>query len=131
MGVKIGLAVLGLFNVLNGLFMLALPVDWFGQVIGAHVPMGPMDTHFIRDVGFAFLASGVGLAWGVRSGLTAGAFALAGSVWPMLHALFHIDLWAMHGMPHGQALINEGFGVVVMSTIGVVVAWLRFRKGDV
>jgi hypothetical protein len=130
MGVKIGLAVIGLLNVLSGLFMLVLPVDWFHQVIGEHVAMGPMDTHFIRDIGFAFLASGVGMGWGLRRGAAAGAFALAGSVWPMLHALFHLDLWAMHGMPHGQALISEGVGVIAISTLGAIVGWLRFRQGD-
>ncbi len=129
MGVKIGLVLVGLFNVLNGLVMLAVPVAWFGQVIG-DMPMGPLDTHFIRDVGFAYLASGTGLIWGLRRGAVAGAFALAGAVWPMLHAFFHLDLWTMQGMPHGQGLINEGFGVLVMSFAGAAVGWLRFKQGD-
>jgi len=130
MGLKIGLIVVGLLNILNGLFMLIAPVPWFAQVIGEHVPMGPLDTHFIRDVGFAYAASGAGLLLGLRRGLAAGAFALAGAVWPMLHALFHLDLWAMHGVPHGMSLVNEGLGVVVASLAGAIVGWVRFRQGD-
>lgn len=129
MGLKIGLVLVGLFNVLNGLYMLVNPDAWFARVIG-DMPMGMMDDHFIRDVGFAYLASGVGLIWGVRAGATAAAFALAGSVWPVLHAFFHLDLWAMHGVPQGAALLNEGVGVVVLSFLGAMLAWLRFRKGD-
>lgn len=129
MGLKIGLIVIGLFNVANGLFMLVNPDAWFARVIG-DMPMGMMDDHFIRDVGFAYLASGVGLIWGSRAGATAAAFALAGAVWPVLHAFFHLDLWAMHGVPQGMALINEGVGVVILSFAGAALAWLRFRKGD-
>src|SRR5689334_11921865 len=129
MGLKIGLVLVGLFNVLNGLFMLVNPDAWFAKVIG-DMPMGMMDDHFIRDVGFAYLASGVGLIWGIRAGATAAAFALAGATWPVLHAFFHLDLWAMHGVPQGAALLNEGVGVVVLSFLGALLAWLRFRKGD-
>lgn len=129
MGLKIGLSVVGLFNVLNGLFMLIDPDGWYTRVIG-DMPMGMMDAHFIRDVGFAYLASGVGLIGGIRSGATAAAFGLAGSVWPVLHALFHLDLWAMHGIPQGMTLVSEGIGVVVLSAAGAALAWLRFRRGD-
>jgi uncharacterized protein YjeT (DUF2065 family) len=129
MGVKIGLVIVGLLNVLNGLFMLAAPDAWYARVIG-NVPMGMMDAHFIRDVGFAYLASGAGLIWGIRTGPLAAAFALAGAVWPILHALFHLELWAMQGAPQGMQLINEGVGVEVLSFLGAMFAWLRYRKGD-
>jgi len=129
MVVRLGLALIGLFNILNGLFMLAAPDAWFARVIG-DMAMGPMDDHFIRDVGFAYAASGTGLLLGLRRGAAAGAFALAGSVWPVLHALFHLNLWAMHGIPTGMNLINEGIGVVVLSALGLLVGWMRFKQGD-
>jgi hypothetical protein len=94
------------------------------------MPMGMMDDHFIRDIGFVYVASGVGFFWGLRSGATAAAFALAGATWPVLHAFFHLDLWATHGVPQGMALINEGVGVIVLSFAGALLAWLRFRQGD-
>jgi hypothetical protein len=129
MALKIGLALAGLFNVLNGLLMLVDPGTWYARVIG-DTPMGMMDVHFIRDVGFAYLASGAGLIWGIRAGPMAAAFALAGAFWPVLHALFHLGLWAMNGVPHGAALLNEGVGVVVLSFAGALFAWFRFKQGD-
>lgn len=129
MALKIGLALVGLFNVLNGLLMLVDPTAWYARVIG-DMPMGMMDAHFIRDVGFAYLTSGVGLVWGIRAGATSAAFTLAGAVWPVLHALFHLGLWAMNGVPRGAALLNEGVGVVVLSFAGALLAWLRFKPGD-
>src|SRR6201986_2947392 len=104
MGVNIGLGLLGLFNILNGLFMLVNSDAWFARVIG-DMPMGMMDDHFIRDIGFIYVASGVGFLWGFRSGATAAAFVLASAIWPVLHAFFHLTLWAMHGVPQGMALI--------------------------
>jgi hypothetical protein len=129
MGLKIGLTIIGLFNIANGLFMLIGPAAWYARVIG-DMPMGVMDSHFIRDVGFAYLASGAGLIWGTRNGFAAAAFALAGATWPVLHALFHLELWMANGVPHGAALLNEGVGVLVLSFLGALFAWLRFRKGD-
>lgn len=124
-----GLILVGLINLLNGLFMLANPDGWYAAVIG-DTAMGAMDTHFIRDVGLAYLASGMGLAWGARSGATAAALALAGATWPMLHALYHLELWARHGVPTGMALYNEGLGVVVLSFAGAALAWAHFRTGE-
>jgi uncharacterized protein YjeT (DUF2065 family) len=129
MGFRIGLIIVGLFNIANGLFMLVNPDAWFTRVIG-DMPMGMMDDHFIRDVGFAYLASGVGFLWGLRPGATAAAFALAGSIWPVLHAFFHLDLWAMNGIPQGMKFITEGIGVIVISFAGLAIAWLRFRQGE-
>ena len=129
MGLKIGLIVVGLINIANGLFMLVSPDAWFARIIG-DMPMGMMDDHFIRDVGFAYLASGTGFMLGLRRGAAAGAFALAGAIWPTLHAFFHIDLWLMNGIPQGMHLINEGIGVIVLSFAGLAIAWFRFRQGE-
>jgi hypothetical protein len=94
------------------------------------MPMGMMDDHFIRDIGFIYAASGVGFLWGLRSGAMAAAFVLAAAVWPVLHAFFHLTLWAAHGVPHGAALLNEGAGVIVLSFTGALLAWRRFQQGE-
>jgi hypothetical protein len=55
--------------------------------------------------------------------------ALAGAVWPALHALFHIFLWLMHGFPgEPRVAFAEAFGVVFVSLLGLALAAARALK---
>ena len=47
--VRLGLLVIGLFNVANGLYMLLAPGAWYASVPGV-VSTGPMNPHFIVDI---------------------------------------------------------------------------------
>ncbi|MFZ3006326.1 MAG: hypothetical protein WA047_09125, partial [Phenylobacterium sp.] len=45
----------------NGLFMLGAPLTWYDAVPG--VPStGAFNTHFVRDIGAAYLVTALGLA---------------------------------------------------------------------
>ena len=50
-------------NVANGLWMIVSPPSWFTGIPAAVPDTGPLNLHFVRDVGVAYLVSGVGLAW--------------------------------------------------------------------
>src|SRR5678816_1493101 len=52
--------VLGAFNALNGVIMLADGRHWYDTVPGV-VFTGPYNPHFVQDIGAAFLAAGLGL----------------------------------------------------------------------
>lgn len=126
--VRIGLILLGIFHAANGVFMLFAPDQWYYTVPG--VPhTGPINHHFIEDIGLAFLASGVGLVLGARAGVAAAAFALAGATFPTLHAVMHVLMWFSHGFPQGaQLMASEYIGVGGLSFLGAVLAWLRGRE---
>ncbi len=94
--IRAGLSALALAWVLTGLFILLSPEAFYGLVPGLSA-MGPFNSHFIRDVGLAFLASGALLGWGTHK--LAGSIALAGLLWPMLHAAFHLQVWSHRGFP--------------------------------
>src|SRR5450432_1447984 len=94
--IRLLLALIGLANIANGLFMLFAPDQWFASVPGVPVPFNP---HFVMDIGMAYIASGAGLAFGSRMRRTSAVIACAGAAWPVLHALIHIDGWLMHGFP--------------------------------
>lgn len=122
------LLLLGLLHLANGLWMLAAPEAWYAAVPGV-VMTGPINHHFIQDVGLAFMASGAGLALGFRPGLVPAALALAGATWPMLHALLHIWGWLAHGFPADmQVAMSELVGVVLVSAVGFALAWMNARK---
>ena len=125
MAVRVLLLVLGFFHIANGVYMLAAPAAWYAAVPGVTLT-GPFNQHFILDIGMAFVASGFGLAWGMRAGRSAAVIACAGAVWPALHALIHVETWLMHGIAPGT-MVSELVGVAGFALLGVVLAWLRMR----
>jgi hypothetical protein len=126
--VRLGLVILGLFDLVNGAVMLAVPATWYALTPGV-VMSGPMNPHFIRDIGLAFLASGAGLILGARSGGKSAVLALAGATWPALHALLHIVLWFAHGFPReAPQIATEVAGVVVLSALAAGLAWTHAKE---
>ncbi|AKJ27212.1 hypothetical protein [Caldimonas brevitalea] len=77
----------------NAVLMLALPRWWYDSVPGVAL-RGPFNLHFIHDIGVAYLAASVGLAW--RAWSPAGApAALVAALFLGLHAAVHVvDLLA-------------------------------------
>lgn len=122
------LLILGLFHAVNGVYMLVAPQAWFKAVPGVS-GTGPMNHHFVADIGLAFLASGVGLALGALRRPWAPPLAAAGATWPALHALLHIAGWIAHGLPATAAiLVSEGLGVVGVGALGGALAWIRVNQ---
>src|SRR3569832_450101 len=125
--VRMLLLLLGIFHIVNGLFMLIAPAEWYATVPGVTLT-GPCNPQYILDIGMAFVASGAGLMLGARRNANAAIFAVAGATWPALHSLIHIDGWLMHGFPADTRIAtSEVVGVVGLSALGVILAWLRLR----
>jgi len=82
----------------NGLAMLGWPAHWYLAVPGV-ADTGPLNAHFVRDVGAAYLVAG--LAFGaLRAGFAEGrpaAFAACGFLF--LHAAIHLaeTVAGLHG----------------------------------
>lgn len=128
MSIRLILLVLGVLHLANGAWMLAAPDSWYAAVPG--VPLtGPINHHFVEDIGLAFAASGAALICGVRAGLVPAVFALAGAVWPALHALLHIWGWVEQGFPRAtNVAVSEAVGVVAIGLGGLALAALNARK---
>jgi hypothetical protein len=128
MNVRIGLIVLGLIHLVNGCYMLVDPMDWYDIVPGV-VSTGPFNSHFVQDIGLAFVASGAGLMLSVSRAHWAPAFALAGAAWPALHAGLHIFDWISQGFSGDmRTAISEAVGVVGLGLLGVLLAVLRAKE---
>jgi hypothetical protein len=125
---RVLLGLIGLFNLAVGLVMIGGAEAWYWATPGVS-QTGPMNHHFIVDIGLAFLASGAGMLAGFRQGRTAATFAFAGAVWPALHAAFHIFEWFVGGFPRDLRLAaTELLGVVLIGFAGLALAFLRARK---
>lgn len=73
----------------NGLAMLLAPATWYHAVPGV-IYTGPLNTHFVRDIGAAYLCAGVGLAWRAWCGPVAAPAAWLGALFLLLHAGVHL-----------------------------------------
>jgi hypothetical protein len=51
--------VLGLLNLGNGLWMLLAPAGWYRGLPAGVPDTGPLNVHFVRDIGAAFTTIGV------------------------------------------------------------------------
>jgi hypothetical protein len=131
MAVRLMLLILGAFHLLNGLTMLAAPMAWYMAVPGVSAS-GPLNHHFVADIGLVFVASGAGLILGARASAHAAVWAMAGAAWPALHALLHVWGWFAHGFPAtGPLIASEVFGVVGVGALGVALAYARNRQEGV
>ena len=114
------------FVVANGTFMLVNPEAWYWSVPG--VPdTGPFNPHFVRDIAFVYLLSGVALAAGIvwpqqRIGLWGAAAA-----WQLAHALFHV--WeVVVGICGPEALLRDFLGVTLPAIVTVTLTAVAARR---
>lgn len=106
----------------NGAFMVLAAESWWATVPGV-ADTGAFNGHFVHDVGAAYLAAGLGLAWSaVRPRERAAALVALGFMG--LHALFHaIEFTEGHG--GGMAAV---FGVIAPAVIAALaILWPRFK----
>lgn len=112
---------------LNGLFMLIEPRLWYDTVPG--VPMlGPYNTHFVRDVGILYLVVAGGFVWGLRPG--AQNVLLFACVWPVLHAIYHFNMWIGRGFPLDIIAAVNAFGIQAPAWAALYIAWRLSNRRD-
>jgi len=99
-GILLGLFALG--NLANGVWMLGNPAHWYIH-LPANVPgTGPLNEHFVRDIGCIFLLMGIVLAIAVfRRRWRLPAMLLTTAFYGE-HALVHLYDSARHLFPPGQ-----------------------------
>lgn len=82
-------ALVAAFALFNGGFMLVDPFGWY-QAVGTVRFTGPPNQHFIRDIGLAYMASGVVLGFAAVRLSMRWLAAAAGNLWLTVHGLLHI-----------------------------------------
>jgi uncharacterized protein YjeT (DUF2065 family) len=109
---------LALVLVANGLAMLFLPGAWFQAVPGV-IDSGPLNPHFVRDIGCAYLVAAGGFVW-VAWDARAWPAALAGSAFLTAHALLHL-IEAGAGLSHTR--YAELPGVFLLPALALWLSW--------
>jgi hypothetical protein len=98
--------VLAATNIANGLWMLIAPEGWYHGLPAAVPDTGPLNTHFVRDIGAAFLTVGIAFAVATfRAEMRRAVLGFATAFF-VLHAAIHVlDLLEGH-IPASHWLID-------------------------
>ena len=99
--------VLGLGLAVNGLFMLADPMNWYITVPGV-VDTGPPNRHFIGDIGGAYLATSLGLIGGALWPRLAAGGAMVAAIFHLVHSWVHLMDAAAGRCSPAQAVADIG-----------------------
>jgi hypothetical protein len=86
--IALGLGALG--NIANGLWMLADPRGWFHGIPAAVPDFGPLNEHFVRDIGSTFVTLGAALLWAALVPALRVPMLAVVTLFSVLHALVHV-----------------------------------------
>ena len=87
---RIILLIFSVISIANAAWMLLDPEHWYHH-LPAHVPeYGPLNLHFVRDIGIAFLVSGLGLGAAAIRPYARRAFVLGAALFYAGHASVHL-----------------------------------------
>jgi hypothetical protein len=113
---------LGVLSAANGLFMLFAPVAWYA-IVPTVQATGPLNQHFVRDIGAAYLVTGGSLIWFAIE-VRARAAALAGAAFLALHALVHLGdaIAGRESMAHAAADLPT---IYLSAAAALWIAWPR------
>lgn len=115
---------LSIMLIANGTAMLAAPEAWYWHTPGVS-DTGPLNLHFVRDIGAAYLVAGLAFAWLWRTP-TAWPAAFSGCTFLALHALVHVgEMLAGTIDPHH--LLRDLPGVFLIPLAALWLAWPAHR----
>jgi hypothetical protein len=122
--IVLGLAALG--NLGNAAWMLADPVHWYQNLPAAVPDFGPLNEHFVRDIGCAFAVQGLALGAAAIQPRWRVAACLAVALFYTLHAVVHVvdTLRGLVGPEHWRIDLA---GVYVPAALMLAVTWLVAR----
>ncbi len=116
------LLVVGLGLIANALWMLVGPMHWYTDLPAAVPDTGPFNPHFVRDIGCAFLTSGVALVWAFGSPRFRLPLTSVAALFLASHALLHAWDTLRGALGHAHWLLDLP-GVYLP---GLLLPWIAF-----
>jgi hypothetical protein len=100
---------------INGAVMMLAPGWWYPRVPGV-IETGPLNDHFVRDIGAAFLACALAMGWALKDPVRGLGAAVAAATFLCLHAVIHfITPFCGSGLP--WPLLARDFPAVFLPAI--------------
>jgi hypothetical protein len=123
------LAIFGVANLANAGWMLADPAGWYANLPAAVPDTGPLNTHFVRDVGSAFAVMGGALLLAAVRPLLRTPMLGIVALFYVLHALVHVtDTLAGRLPPSHWTIDLPGVYVPALVMIALTAAAARRRS---
>jgi len=94
----------------NAIFMIVAPMKWY-LTVPTVSQTGPANSHFITDVGLAYLCCGLMLSYGASSPSGRWQSLIAGVMWLIAHGLFHVFEFAT-GKATASRFLRDAPGVL-------------------
>lgn len=132
--VQILIVLSALFSLVNGCFMVWDPNYWY-QFLPTVQATGHFNEHFIRDIGLAYLSSGMMLGYAARYPFGRWLAALAGGLWLTMHGAFHVwELLTGIGAQHVFWMDAPGVlgpPLMVWTALGILMARQRISPAGI
>lgn len=111
--------ILGGISLGNGLWMLLSAATWFNNMPIRANDTGPLNSHFVHDVGLVYLLVGIGAFWCAHKIQTCLQIHLAITLFMVGHSLIHISEIFSGALPINHWLID--FPLVTLPAIILIV----------
>jgi hypothetical protein len=117
----------GLGSIGNALWMIADPAGWYRD-LPARVPdTGPLNLHFVRDIGCAYAATGLALCIGAELPAARRGALYAATLFAGFHALLHVADISAGRLPVEHWLVDLP-GVFVPALLLAALCLPRFHR---
>ena len=121
--------IFGLTSLANGLWMLLAPAGWYHDLPAAVPDTGPLNLHFVRDIGAAFTTVGVALCVAAPQAPRRRGVLLAAALFFGLHAAIHVADLAS-GRLHPEHWLVDFPGVFLPALVLAVLCLPRFWRAE-
>ena len=121
MFLKVIYVVMGLGLLANGIYMFFGPESWYHQKVLGVEDTGPMNIHFIRDVGVVSAIVGIGLLWSSVNLARCRIVHIGVTMFLLGHALEHAMEILMGDLPRSHWYIDAA-GVFTPGALFLVLA---------
>ncbi len=117
--------ILGIGFAVTGIFAFVSSETFFG-LLGDYY--GAFNSHFVKDAGIAFLSAGCLLLLSTRITKWCVPLTLGGSLFIILHGLFHIQMLIMGMATTALDVAIEIFIIISPSALAALLLILRIRE---
>jgi hypothetical protein len=115
---------------INGAVMLLAPAWWYPRVPGV-IQTGPLNDHFVRDIGAAYLACALAMGWALKNPARGLGAAAASAAFLALHAGIHLITPFCGTTLPWPLLLRDFPGVFLPAIISLLVVRACYRRQKV